>query len=345
MIVDTCMDHVPVDLYDNEKMLEGFLSCITEDTGYNAYVGETLTGKRQLILEKPEGLQNLNYVDGEYGLDVKLEAMDECGVDVGIIKIPCWQEWMDLDTCRMVNDDAADMCERSGGRLRALAAIPPWGEEESIRELKRCINELGMCGIQLACHYGERYLDDPAFRPLLRVINEMKIPVYVRHTPLPADWKHIVDYTNVRRTLGRVIDQSIAVGRELFSGMFDELPDLVFVHTILGGNWYSAAASMIPAASKRKESMERLESDSREKVLQYLEKNLYFEATHASTLGKDQLESAIKICGADHIMFGSSFPVFHGWMSDGVKAVQSLDITEEEKNLVLGENAARVFHL
>jgi len=345
MVVDTCMDHVPVDLYDNEEMLNGFINCIPEDSGYRAYVGSTAGGLRQLLLEKPEGLDNLNYVDGEYSLKVKLDAMDECGVDAGIIKIPCWQEWLDIKTCRMVNDDAAQMCADSDGRIFALAAVPPWDDEENYRELERCIGELKMCGVQMACHYGERYLDDPAFRPFLARVNEMGIPVYVRHTPLPADWKHLVDYNNVRRTLGRVIDQSIAVGRELFSGMLGELPNVKFVHTLLGGNWYGVAASMIPRKSARAESMVRLESDSREKVLEYLDKNLFFEATHASTLGKDQLESAVKICGADHILFGSSFPVFHGWMSDGVKMIRSLDITEEEKDLILGENAVKIFGL
>lgn len=345
MVVDTCMDHVPEQLYDNEEMLNGFLNCIPEDSGYKAFVTSTAGGLKQLRLDKPEGLDNLNYVDKEYSLDVKISAMDESGVDAGIIKIPCWQEWLDIKTSRMVNDDAAEMCAESKGRLFALACVPPWEGEENYKELERCIDELGMCGLQLACHYGERYLDDPIFRPFLSRVNEMNIPVYVRHTPLPADWKHLVAYNNVRRTLGRVIDQSIAVGRELFSGMFDELPNLRFVHTILGGNWYSVAASMIPKKSSKQESMVRLESDSREKVLEYLDKNLFFEATHPSTLGKDQLESVVKICGADHILFGSSFPVFHGWMSDGVKMINSLDITEDEKKHILGDNAARIFNL
>lgn len=343
MVVDTCMDHVPERLYDDEKMLAGFINCVPNEE--KAYVGTTPAGLRQLVLEKPEGCQNLNYVDGEYSLEVKLNAMDECGVDAGIIKIPCWQEWLDLETCKMVNDDAANMCARSGGRLFALAAVPARGDKENVYELERCIKELGMVGIQLSCHYGELYLDDESFRPLFKVINDMDIPVYVRHTPLPVDWQHVIKYNNVRRTLGRVIDQSIAVGRELFSGLFEEFPNLKMVHTLLGGNWYSDAASMIPAKSKKAETLERLGSSDRERVLSYLENNLFFEATHASTLGKRQLEAAVEICGADHILFGSSFPVFHGWMCDGVQAIKDLDISEEDKALVLGGNAERIFGL
>jgi len=339
------MDHVPEDLYDNEEVLDGFLSSVPRGFGEIAYVGETATGKRQMIVEKPKGYQNLNYVDGDYSLEKKLTAMDECGVDMAVIRMPVWQEWLHLDTCRIVNNDAADMCKRSNGRLFATACVPPWGGKETIYELERCIKELGMCGVQLACHYGKLYLDDEAFKPFLKVINDMNVPVYVRHTPLPVQWESIYEYTNVRRTVGRVIDQATAVGRELFSGMFEEFPNLKFVHTVLGGNWYANYHSTMPKKANAKDAMQRLDTSDADRIQGYLKNNLYFEATHAHTYGKDAIEAAIKICGADHILFGSSFPVFYKWLSDGVEFMKTLDITDEERGLVMGGNAIRLFNL
>ena len=52
------------------------------------------SGKKQLILEKPKGYQNLNYVEGDYSLESKLKAMDENGVDIAILRVPVWQEWL-----------------------------------------------------------------------------------------------------------------------------------------------------------------------------------------------------------------------------------------------------------
>ena len=345
MIVDTCMDHVPENLYDDERLLHGFLSSVPRGYGETAYVGKTEKGARQMIVEKPKGYHNLNYVDGDYSLEKKLEAMDECGVDMAIIKLPVWQEWLDLETSRLVNDDLADMCRRSNGRLVACATVPPWDAKENVYELERCVKELGMPGVQLACHYGELYLDDEAFRPMLKIIHDLDVPVYVRHTPLPVQWEKIYDFTNLRRTLGRIIDQSIAVGRELFCGLFDELPNLKMIHTLLGGNWYANYETMIPKKSTKNEAMQRLSTDERDKILGYLQNNLFFEATHPHSWGAKQIKSAIDICGADHILFGSSFPVFYNWMSDGVKFLKELDIPEADRALVLGGNAARLFRL
>lgn len=86
--------------------------------------------------------------------------------------MPVWQEWLRLDTCKIVNDNAADMCRRSNGRLYANAVLPPWGGKENLYELERCIKELGMVGVQPMCHYGQLYLDDEAFKPYLKVLND-----------------------------------------------------------------------------------------------------------------------------------------------------------------------------
>ena len=58
------------------------------------------------------------------------------------------------------------------------------------------------------------------------------------------------------------------------------------------------------------------------------------------------MEAAIKINGADHYLFGSSFPVFYSWMGQGVQFVANeLDVTDEEREMMLSGNAKRLFNL
>jgi predicted TIM-barrel fold metal-dependent hydrolase len=57
------------------------------------------------------------------------------------------------------------------------------------------------------------------------------------------------------------------------------------------------------------------------------------------------MEAAIKICGADHVLFGSTFPVYKGWMAQGVDLVKGMDISEEDRELVFSGNAIRLFDL
>lgn len=345
-VVDINIHHLPEDLFTNEAILNGFLGSAPRGFGEIARVIEMDSGKKQLILEKPAGYQNLNYVEGDYSAEAKLAAMDEAGVDYGIMRVPVWQEWLGLETCRAVNDNAADIVSRSNGRLFATACVPPWGGKENVYELERAVGDLGAVGVQLACHYGQLYLDDPVFEPYLKVIEKLDIPVIVHHTPLPVEWRSVIDYTNLRREYGRIIDQGIAVGRELFSGMFDRMPGLRFVHTMFGGNWFANTALLTPHATTKAEAMQRLDPTGGEKIKQYLEENIYFDMTHPHSWGKDQVEAAIKINGADHYMFGSSFPVFYSWMSQGVEFLQNeIELSDADREAVLYGNAKRLFNL
>ena len=345
-VVDINIHHLPEDLFTNEAILNGFLNSAPRGFGEIARVIEMDSGKKQLILEKPAGFQNLNYVEGDYSVEAKLAAMDDAGVDYGVMRVPVWQEWLGLETCKAVNDNAADIVSRSGGRLFTTACVPPWGGKENIYELERCVKELGAVGVQLACHYGQLYLDDPVFEPYLKVIEKLEIPVVVHHTPLPVEWKSVIDYTNLRREYGRIMDQGVAVGRELFSGMFDRMPGLRFIHTMFGGNWFANTALLTPHKTNKDEAMQRLDPTGGEKIKQYLEENIFFDMTHPHSWGKDQVEAAIKINGADHYLFGSSFPVFYSWMGQGVQFVANeLDVTDEEREMMLSGNAKRLFNL
>jgi uncharacterized protein len=345
VIIDINMHHLPEDLFTNEKVLDGFLSSAPRGFGEIASMGTVASGARQLILEKPAGHQNLNYVEGDYSLEAKLKAMDDAGVDKAILRVPVWQEWLHLDTCKIVNDNAADMCKRSKGRLYGTACLPPWGGKDNLHELERCIKGLGMVGVQVACHYGQLYLDDDAFKPYLKVLNEMDVPVVVHHTPLPVYWQSIYKYQNLRREFGRIMDQGTAVGLELFSGMFDEFPNLKFIHTMFGGNWFANYDLLTPHKTGKKEAMERLNLGEGDKIRGYLKNNIFYDMTHPHSWGKEQVECAIKVCGADHVLFGSTFPVFYGWMSQGVQFVKALDITEEEREQITNGNARRLFKL
>jgi predicted TIM-barrel fold metal-dependent hydrolase len=345
MIIDINMHHLPQNLFSDEKILDGFLSTAPRGDHVVAYVTPLESGKKQLVLEKPEGFQNLNYVDGDYDLESKLKAMDENGVDIAILRVPVWQEWLRLETCKQVNDESAAMCKKSKGRLYGTACLPPWGGKENLKELERCIKDLGFVAVQVACHYGQIYLDDAAFKPYLKVLNDMKVPVVVHHTPLPVHYQSVLDWTNLRREMGRIMDQQTAVGRELFSGMFDEFPDLKFIHTMFGGNWFANQKLMTPKAGVKKEAMMRLNMGEGERITRYLENNIFFDTTHPASWGKDQVECAVKVSGADHILFGSSFPVFYNWMSDGVAFMKSLDISDEDRDKIMYKNAIKMFNL
>lgn len=345
-IIDCNMHMLPTDLFSNEYVKNGFLYSCPQSFGFEAYMAPTPNGEHtQMVLEYPKGYEILNYVDGDYTLEAKLTAMDEAGVDAAMLRMPVWQEWLPLDICKIVNDQAAQMCKDAEGRLYFQAVLPPWGRKEDIAELERCI-DMGAIGIQFAATYGNLFLDDEHFRPYMRVLNEKKIPAVVHHTPGQTAYANFKEYTVLRRELGRIHIQAAAVGRELYSDLFKECPDLKLAHTMFGGNWFALQNILTPHVSKKSEAMNRLPTDvTREDFQERLKNNIFFDMTHPMSWGKAQVECAVKVCGADHLLLGSSFPVFYEWIQKSVATVNGLDVTQEEKDLMLGGNAERIFNL
>ena len=340
------MHWLPGDLFSNERLLNAFIGSVPREYGTSARV-EPVAGKniRQIIIEQPKGYVNLNYAENQYNLEGQLADMAKAGIDQGVFRMPCWQEWLDLETCKIVNNGLAEYVKRSEGRLSALAVAPPWGTAESKREVERCIKELGFRGVQMAAHYGNLYLDDEAFRPYFRFLNDLNVPVVVHHTPLPVDFESILSYTNQRRQFGRCVAQATAVGRELFSGMFDEFQNLKLFHSMLGGAFFAYVNMLVPPRKEAfKDAVDRFEVQT-DKLRSQLKNNIYFDISGAPQWGQAQLECAIKVIGASNILYGSSYPIRMDWYFEGLDCVRSLNISEKQKTAILGGNAIRLFNL
>ncbi len=134
-----------------------------------------------------------------------------------------------------------------------------------------------------------------------------------------------------------------AVARELYSGMFSEYPDVKLVHSMLGGAFFAIAPMMMPHTSAA-EKVNRFANNNTH-VAQQLRDNIFFEMSHAQPWGKAQLECAVKAAGADHIIFGSSYPVKREWLLEGPEFVRQLDISPEDMELILHGNAERLYRL
>jgi predicted TIM-barrel fold metal-dependent hydrolase len=125
--------------------------------------------------------------------------------------------------------------------------------------------------------------------------------------------------------------------------MFEEFPNLKLIHSMLGGGFFAFANMLAPRKAGSKEEIERF--DIADKVPGYLENNIYFDMSGALQWGKTQLECAAKVLGADHILYGSSYPLRREWFTKGVEFVKNLQISEKEKSLILSKNAVKLFKI
>ncbi len=346
MVIDANVYWIPESLFTDEDLLKKFFDAIPAEYDWYGKIEDIPgTDRKQIVLEKPKGDPNLNYVQGEYTTSGILAAMDEGGVDIGLLKAPGCHEWLTPELCHIFNEGMAKCASESNGRLIPLAVVAP-DSPNAIDELDYCVNELGMKAVQLCAHYGNSYLDDEKFASFFEKLNELGLTVYVHHTPVPVEYKTFLAYDNVRRSYGRVVDQGLAIGRELYSGFFDRYPNIKMVHSMLGGGFFAISEMMMPhgrAASK--DTVDRFQSAGTGDISAQFKNNIYFEMSHAQPWGKKQLLAAIDILGADHIVYGSSYPVRREWMTGGVEYVRDLDISDEEKDLILCENAKRLYEI
>ncbi len=342
MIIDANMYWFPESVFENDADLSDFLSEIPKTYGINGYLKVNDNGTKQIVIEKPTGYQNLNYVQGDYKVVKMLADLDAAGVDKAVLKLPGCHEWMSLRMCRIFNDGMADYQKQSNGRLIPVMVVPPLDSRECFDEIDRCRNELGMNAVQLCAHYGNYYLDDEQFAGFFAKLNEQKTTVYIHHTPVPVQYGSLYDYNNLRRSYGRCVDQGTAIGREIFSGFFEKYPNLTFVHSMLGGGFFAIANMLFPQQSKAKDQVQRFEV-GQTNLKELFRRHIYFEMSHAQPWGKDALECAVKVLGADHIIFGTSYPVRREWLLDGPAFVQALDITDEEKDQILAKNAIDLY--
>jgi predicted TIM-barrel fold metal-dependent hydrolase len=345
MIIDINMHALPEYLFTDEATLESYLRIAPRAYGEFAKL-TTLsgTGKKQIVIEKPRGYENLNFSQNAVDVKARLEIMDKAGLDKAILRTPCWQEWLTLDMCIQVNNSMAKTVKQHPDRFLAVATVPPWGDKGCIDEVERCLNKLGFVGVELAAHYGNIYLDDDAFRPYFKKLNELNVPIVVHHSPLPVEYASLYEYNNMRRSIGRCIDQLIAVNRELFSGLFEECPNLKIIHTMLGGALFAFTNQISPRKSGVQEEVERFDPAA-SKVRDYLKNNLFFDISTPLAWSKSQLECAVKEMGADHILYGSSYPVRLDWVLNGVDYIRSLNISDKEKELIFSGNAQRLFNI
>src|ERR1700751_5794690 len=106
-------------------------------------------------------------------LDARLKLMDRAGVDMQVLSAaPQLPYGADLQlaqaAARFVNDQYAELVSKHHDRFRTFAATPMPHVGESIAEMGRALDELGMAGVVMNTTVLDQALADPRFEPSLR---------------------------------------------------------------------------------------------------------------------------------------------------------------------------------
>jgi aminocarboxymuconate-semialdehyde decarboxylase len=259
------------------------------------------------------------------------------------------------DLARLANDEMAAIVARLPDRFPGfVASLPMNNPDAAMREIDRAIDELGATGVQIFTNVNGRPLDGPEYQPIFARMAERRLPIWL-HPARPAT---VADYAGEARSrydlwwaFGWPYETSVAMGRLVFSGLFDRHPDIVIITHHLG--------AMIPfCAGRIGGGLDQLGSRSddaddaaargrlRRRPIDYFRMfygdTALFGAWHA-------MESGLEFFGADHVLFGTDFPFDPekgpGFIRDTIGAMERMRASPEDKSRIYEGNARRLLRL
>jgi uncharacterized protein len=77
----------------------------------------------------------------------------------------------------------------------------------------------------------------------------------------------------------------------------------------------------------------------------FKDENLYFDSSPLQLISKRRLMDAIYFVGADKVTLGTDTPYGKGNVAKSIARIKSLEISDEDKSLILGENIKRLLFL
>ncbi|MEX1125822.1 MAG: amidohydrolase family protein [Acidimicrobiia bacterium] len=271
-------------------------------------------------------------------LEVRLADMDEMGVDVQAISLAPYQlfHWAEGDlgarAFRVVNDDLAETVRAHPDRFIGLGAVPLQDTATAVHELRRCSEELGFPGIEVATHIEGEELSSSRLEPFWDAVEALCMVVFIH----PTNFTHSQRFTDhyFLNTIGHPLEETICAGRLIFDGVIERHPDLKFVFSHGGG--------YLPAYSGRFDHAYHAREDVRHGLpkppSEYL-RTFYFDTM---VFEPDQLGYLIQKYGSDHILLGTDYPYDMG-ETDPLGLINKVSgLFEDDIDLIAGGNAARL---
>lgn len=234
----------------------------TARSGYAGWIelAHTSPGCARMRRREPDGsITTFREVHGNcWDPSVRLAEMTTSGVDVQVLStVPVmfsyWAKPQDaLDLARLLNDHIAGITQEHPTRFAGLGTLPMQSPELAVRELERCVRDLGFAGVQIGTNVNGRNLNDPSILEVLQAAQRLNAAVFVHPWDMvqhalvggsgihPAQAKSVVDRMSQYWTpwlVGMPAETCLAMCSVIFGGVLERLPTLRLCFAHGGGSF------------------------------------------------------------------------------------------------------------
>ncbi len=319
------------------------LQVICNRTEYPYYVVDK-TAQNHRMFYAPGVAANHSADFIELLLDIganRIQLMDACGIDIQVLSLSEPSvEWMTdsakaTDLARNANDGLAAAMHQYPTRFKGFAALAPQDPQQAVKELQRCVNQLGFVGWLTHSNFGkDNYLDNKQYWPILEAAEALNVPIYL-HPLIPAmEPFYKYGFSLAGPALGFQFETAMCLLRMILAGVFDEFPRLRIMLGHLG--------ETLPFLMERLDFTFDKAWFSKEDRPQLLRKpsevlcqNVY--VTVSGRFCEATLRYTLEVMGPDHVLFATDHP--YEMMHESVDFIKNANIPESHRLQIFNGNA------
>jgi aminocarboxymuconate-semialdehyde decarboxylase len=246
-----------------------------------------------------------------------------------------------LDLSRRLNDHIAEVVRNHPRRFAGLGTIPMQDPDLAVRELERCVRELGLRGAQIGTHVDAnahvsrndtRNLDDASLDPVWSAAEKLGAAIFVH--PWDMLGKERMPKYWLPWLVGMPAETSLAICSMIFGGVFERFPKLrvAFAH---GGGAFPFTIGRIEHAFHVRPDL--CATDNKANPRKYLADGDTPARFYVDSLvhDADALKLLLKLFGAQRVALGSDYPFPLGETHAGELIESMEELSAQDKAQVL----------
>lgn len=204
-----------------------------------------------------------------------------------------------LVVAQFLNDHLSGVVKENPTRFLGLGTVPMQDVNIAITELRRCVLELGMVGVQIGSQVNGQNLEAPYLDAFWSEVEALNCAVFLHPWDMSGDdrmKKHWFQWT-----LGMPHETAVAAASLCFGGVFQKHPKLRVCIAHGGGNFPALMGRMTHGFNVRPDLCQTC-CDQPPAVFA---KQMYFDSL---VHDEDMLRLIVRKFGSDHVILGTDYP-------------------------------------